>query len=405
MLTQQDTLTFERTVPGDPSDAFRAFTNNAALRDWLCNNAQVEARSGGPIYLWWNDGYYSSGTITDFSRDESLGFTWRGPNDPESSEARVTFTPQGEGRTLVSLTHSGIGSGPEWAESANRIKEIWADGLENLESILETGADLRILRRPMFGLNDADLLNPELAARLGVPAREGLWLGGVMEGYGAHKAGLRRDDVVVNLDGTDITGFPAFLAVLQRHRAGDRIPVTFYRGGEKQTATMELSSRPSADIPDSAEELASKARADYDAVNAELDKALEGVSEAEADFRPGPKQWNARENLAHLIGLDQDTQTWISSLIYDVDMPNPFQNNELTRLQAITSIYTTLPALVEELKRANTITVNMVSNLPPEMLKRKHLYNQLGQWMSSFAIHTREHISDIQKLIEQARSQ
>src|SRR5688572_24849107 len=149
MLTQQDTLTFERTVPGEAADAFRAFTNSAALRDWLCNNAQVEARKGGPIYLWWSDGYFSSGTITDFSRDESLGFTWRGPNDPASSEVRVTFTPQGEGGTLVSVTQSGIGSGPEWAESANRIKPLWHDALENLQSILETGTDLRISRRPM----------------------------------------------------------------------------------------------------------------------------------------------------------------------------------------------------------------------------------------------------------------
>jgi uncharacterized protein YndB with AHSA1/START domain len=405
MLTQQDTLTFERTVNAEPSDAFRTFTSNAALRDWICNNAQVEARKGGPYYLWWNDGYHSSGTITDYSRDESLGFTWRGPNDPASSEVRVTFTPQGEGRALVSITHSGIGTGPEWAGSADRIKQLWPDALENLESVIDTGTDLRISRRPMFGLNGGDVLNPELAARLGVPAKDGIWLGGLVEGYGAHNAGLRKDDVIVNLDGDEIDSFPAFLAVLQRHHAGDRIPVTFYRGGEKQTVTMELSSRPKADIPDSAEELAHKARADYDALNSEIEKALEGVSDAEADFRPGPKEWNAKENLAHLIGLDQDTQTWISSLIDDVDMPNPFHNNELTRLQAITSVYTTLPALVEELKRANAITVNLVAALPPAMLKHKHLYNQLGQWMSSFADHTREHISDIQRLVEQARSQ
>ncbi len=104
MLTkekQRQSITTERTIAVPPAAVYRAFTNEIALRDWLCNAASVDARPGGRIYLWWNDGYFSSGVYTDLDRNKSVTLTWRGPNDTLASEVRVTLTPHGEGGTLV----------------------------------------------------------------------------------------------------------------------------------------------------------------------------------------------------------------------------------------------------------------------------------------------------------------
>src|SRR4051794_17824013 len=186
MLTQEETLTFERTVQAEPAEVYRAFIKPSILRDWLCNVADVEPRPGGRAYFWWNDGYFSSGTYTELNKDENLAFTWRGPEDPTSSRVRVTIEPSGEGSgtSIVHITHEGIGSGVEWAGAADKMRKGWEDALENLQSVLETGIDLRFARRPMFGLNGGDALNPEAAARLGVPVKEGIWLGGLVEGLG-----------------------------------------------------------------------------------------------------------------------------------------------------------------------------------------------------------------------------
>src|SRR5256885_9926698 len=113
MLTQTDNLVFERTVKVAPPEAFRAFVNPPALRDWLCDAAQVDARNGGRIYLWWANGYYTSGVFTDFTRNETLSFTWRGPGDPEETVVSVTFAPDGEG-TAVTVAYEGIGTALEW---------------------------------------------------------------------------------------------------------------------------------------------------------------------------------------------------------------------------------------------------------------------------------------------------
>ena len=60
-----------------------AFTNQAAVRGWLCDNVQVAARENGRLYLHWNRGYYACGEFTALEPDTSLAFTW--PNTPTPS--------------------------------------------------------------------------------------------------------------------------------------------------------------------------------------------------------------------------------------------------------------------------------------------------------------------------------
>jgi uncharacterized protein YndB with AHSA1/START domain len=260
MLTQEATLQFTRTVQAAPAAVFRAFTTPSALRDWLCDAARVDPRSGGPIYLWWNDGYYTGGVFTAVVRDAELAFTWRGPQDPVTGQVHVALTPAGAG-TTVTVTHTAPDAGPESATAAAEIARRWEQSLENLQSLLETGVDLRIARRPIFGLDDAEPLTPELAARLGVPITEGLRLRGLIDGMGAQVAGLQRDDVLVQLGEYAITRYAALARALQHYQVGDRVPVVFYRGPQQQTLTMELSRRPQPDLPATPAALAGVMRA------------------------------------------------------------------------------------------------------------------------------------------------
>jgi uncharacterized protein YndB with AHSA1/START domain len=403
VLTQTRTQTFERTVPAAPKEVYRALTTNSALRDWLCNTADVDPRTGGRIYLWWDTGYYTAGVFTSVTRDASLAFTWRGPNDPEAAEVSIELSPQGEA-TGVTVTHSPSDSAHEGTESADKIKAIWESGLENLESILQSGVDLRFVRRPMFGLSGADMLTDELAAQLGVPVKEGMHLIALVEGMGAHNAGLQKHDVVVSLAGHDITNFQALTVALQSHQAGDKVPVVYYRGPDKHTVTMELVKRPAADIPETPEGVATVARTLYEQVDAEMDKVFEGATEAEAGYRPGPDEWNAREIVCHLMALERDTQMWITTLVEDVDILQAFHTNENVRIKSLAGAYPTIPALLAELKRNEALTIAMIEALPPEAVARKHLFRQISQWLTSFDIHTRQHIAEIANLLQAARS-
>lgn len=410
------TLTFERTIEAPQAEVFRALITPGSLRAWLCDTVHIDARKGGLIYLAWNDGYYSSGEFTDIVHGESLSFTWRGPGDAEPSLVHVTLDSDGSdaaGRgTNVSVTHSGIGverdTEPAGTPSSangvgtttfSDIRQGWSGALENLQSLLETGDDLRFTRRPMFGLNGGGNLNDDLIARLGVPVKEGIWIGSLIEGMGPQAAGLQKDDVVVRIGDQSVVNFPSFGAALQRHKAGDEVPVTFYRGPLEHTVTVKLSARPRPEYPKDKASLASAARDAYAALDAELDSILDGVADEAAERRTSNDQWSAKEVIAHLLAAERDIQTWITSMIEDAEIEQPFHSNTVERLRPMTQVYSPLPALVQELKRTEAITAEMVATLPDMVVERKNQYNQIATWMVTFADHHREHFGEIKELV------
>jgi uncharacterized protein YndB with AHSA1/START domain len=401
---QAQAITFDRDVAVAPNEVYRAFTNEIALQDWLSNAADIDPRIGGRIYIWWDKGYHSSGTYTALERGKTVAFTWRGPNDPTSTDVTVTLTPLGDDATHIQLTHSGLGPGEEWAQIAFQDKRGWESALENLQSILESGTDLRVSRRPMFGLSGGNNLDDKLAAKLGVPVSEGLWIGGLVDGLGAQKAGIQKDDVIVGFGGQPVTNFASFAAALQSHRAGDQVDVDFYRGSEKRTVTMQLSERPAPNLPPTHDALLEGLQTSFAELNAELEAALEGVTEQEAAHRSADDEWNIKEILAHLITSEQGNQGWTYAVVEDLDTNAPFYSNDHGRMKAFVSVHDTIPALLDQLKRTQAVTVAQVAAIPPEAQAHKHQYNLLVGWLTAFQTHFREHIAEIQALAQAARA-
>jgi putative serine protease PepD len=67
----------------------------------------------------------------------------------------------------------------------------------------------------------------------------------ILPGTPAAKGGLHAGDVVTKLDGQSITGEADLSSVIDSKKPGDRMTVTYVRGGKTATATVTLTSRPS----------------------------------------------------------------------------------------------------------------------------------------------------------------
>ena len=377
------TLKFKRTVNVPPAEVSRAFMHATALRDWLCDAAQTDPHPGGRLYLWWNTGFYANGQFTALAPGKKLAFTWHGRGEPEPSRVQVSLAVKKAG-TVVTVTHSGIGANKKWAATIAEIEQGWQTGLENLQSVLETGVDLRLARRPRLGILVGDF-SPEIAAQLGVPVKQGIRLEGTFEETGARSAGLQKDDVIVKLGGRKAVDFPTLTCALQGHAAGDKVKMEFYRGPEKKSVTMELSRRPLPDVPPTAADLAQIVRQSYAALAAERAKFFEGVSEAEAAHRPDANTWNLNETVAHFIACERDFQSWLADMLNDnvVGDSLEFRPNVTARLAPIVARYPTLPALLEELKRSSEETVTLIAALPPEFVaRRRHLYYRIASWIT-----------------------
>lgn len=292
---------------------------------------------------------------------------------------QVTFKAKGEG-TVVTVSHSGVGSGAKWAGTVHGITHGWPSGLENLKSVLETGIDLRFACRPRLGIF-IDEFNPEIARKIGVPVKDGIRLAGTADGSGARVAGLQKDDVIVKFAGKSVN--PVMLGkVVPNYKAGDKVPVVFYRGSEKKAVSLELSRFPIPEVPSTATELAEAVRKNYVELNAEFEKAPEGVTEAEADHKAG-SEWSVKELIAHFIAGERDFQSWVADMLNDTPVEDylEFRPNVNERLRAVVDRFKTVPALLDEMKRAQGETVALLAALPPVFVARKHLYRRAATWM------------------------
>ena len=395
-------LTFSQEIQATPTAVYYALTNGVALREWLCTTSQVATRVGGRFYLWWQQGYWATGEFLELVPEQKVVCSWQGRL--ETAVTRVTFTLEPtDGGTNLTLVHSELPAGEDAAEMRQGLKEGWEAGLANLKSVLETGLDKRLYDQAFLGILIAGLVTAEQASEMGIDAEGGVRLNGTMAGTGAAAAGLAGEDIIVDMGGSATKDFPTLQAAIRPYRSGDSVKVTYYRAGERKQAVMTLSTRPIPEIPQTPAALAEALSALYAELDAQLDEAVAGVTEAEADYRPTDDSWNAKELLAHLITTERGVQMGAATQITDGNLDG-FPNNPAAWVRSITAVYPTLPEIVALWKRTEAESVALVANLPEAVVARKATYHHIGnQFLYGLPGHTRAHIAEIQALLETAK--
>jgi membrane-associated protease RseP (regulator of RpoE activity) len=291
----------------------------------------------------------------------------------------------------------------EWVPIISEFKSGWEIAMENLQSVLETGQDLRILRRPMLGIYGGEDITEDLAAQLNIPVKKGSRIGGVVEGMGAQAVGLQSGDVIIKLDEKTIENGQGLISAIQQHRAGDIVTVVFYRGGDEKKVQLQLSTRQIPEVPKTPAGLAEMARKIYAENDAELEKCFEGVNEQAAGHRPAPKEWSAKEVLAHLILSERG---FFNQIVDTISGEEPwydgFGGNISAPLSAIISVFPSVSDLLQELKRAEAVTLALLAALPPEFAAHKNKYWKLGITIPVIGVHTREHLDQIKAALKSA---
>ncbi len=400
MKSDAPSLRFEKIINAPVKEVYGVFTRQSGITAWLCNMASIDMKSQTRLYLWWDSGYYACGEFTKVVPEKELIFTWLGREDPGKTRVRVTFKAIEAGTHLV-IEHRGMKDTPKWKASFDQIKHGWELALNNLVCILETGQDLRIVNRPMMGINIGDF-SPEIAEKIGVPVTQGVLIEATIEGMGAQQYGLQKNDVLVEAEGKSVTGFHSLTSILLAKKAGDKINISFYRGPKKLSGILELSLRPVPDIPATATELAQVCFEIYEQGDQALELALNGVSDVEASFKNTPGDWSAKEVLAHLIHGERDWQFAIQKWLIG-EVPSDGTNQD-SRVRATVIAYPTVADLLLELKRSEIESVAMLRNLPEDFLAQKFSFWVMAYQQLQFKAHTDEHVAQIKAAVAASRS-
>jgi uncharacterized protein YndB with AHSA1/START domain len=393
------TVKLEKFIKAPASEVYRYFTSSTALRDWMCDVATSDPHPGGHLYLCWPGDFYSSGEYLQLEKDKSVSFTWFGRGEPRKTRVEVRLNQQKDG-TLLKLSHREIGKGRKWAEIAKVFEIQWRNSFENLASVLENGADLRIIRRPMLGIIIDDY-NAEIAAKLGVPVEYGTRLSDLVDGMGAQKAGLQKDDVIIAVDGHELTTGTTLASVMSSKHAGDVVELVFYRGPDKQTAKMTLSGRPIPPIPASGLDLSKQVEPIYKQFEQEIDEILKGASETACAHEPSPSEWSANDVLAHLIHSELGWQNAASEIIGGTEASyDDFGGNIQARIDGTVSIFRTKDDLLKELKNHDAETINMLAYIPAEFLSHKGRFWKLTYQAHQNIYHQQLHLEQMRLAIQ-----
>jgi serine protease Do len=108
---------------------------------------------------------------------------------------------------------------------------------------------LRRGERPERGYIGVSLqpLDESVAAALGVPRTRGELIRGVTPGGAAERAGIRQGDVIVRVAGREVTEDESLAYLVSQQPIGSRVPIELIRNGQRQTVTVAIAQRPTAE--------------------------------------------------------------------------------------------------------------------------------------------------------------
>ena len=182
----------------------------------------------------------------------------REPNGAYIDEAIQTdaaINPGNSGGPLMNWHGEVIGINTMILSNVGQNAGIgFAIPINTAKAVLNDLVTLGRVRRPALGVRTIPI-SPELANEIGLPADHGLLIVQVTPGGSADQAGLRAGteraylgnipimlggDLIVAIDGEDISGEEDLSQMMNNHRAGDTVKITIYRGKRKLDVNVAL---------------------------------------------------------------------------------------------------------------------------------------------------------------------
>ena len=126
-------ITLERHINASPEHVFSFFTSSERWSEWQGRATTIEPMVGGVYRMTAPNGGVASGVVLELIPHRLIVFTWGWEDHPTvppgSSTVRIELEPA-EGKTIVTLTHSGLPS-----DETGLHRMGWDHYLARLEAI------------------------------------------------------------------------------------------------------------------------------------------------------------------------------------------------------------------------------------------------------------------------------
>ena len=185
----------------------------------------------------------------------------RGPQGGQIENAIQTdaaINPGNSGGPLLNSRGEVIGINSMIATGNQGVEQSAGVGfaipIDTVKAVLADFQKFGHSRRPSLGIVSLPI-GPELAQQMGLPADAGVLVQKVVPGGPAQQGGLKGGtesaylgnmqillggDLIVGIDGKDVTTAEDIADQMDHHQAGDVVTVTFYRGRKRMTVKLTL---------------------------------------------------------------------------------------------------------------------------------------------------------------------
>lgn len=149
-------------------------------------------------------------------------------NPGNSGGALVNTRGDLVGINTAIITRSGRYEGYSFAVPSNLAHKVVRDL-----------RDFGRVQRGVLGVGIEELTN-QLVQELGISSSEGVFVNRVTSEGGAYKAGMRRGDVIVKVNGNKVRSMPELQEMVARYRPGNKLSVEYLRDGKLEKAQVIL---------------------------------------------------------------------------------------------------------------------------------------------------------------------
>ncbi len=164
-------------------------------------------------------------------RIESFIQTDAAVNPGNSGGALVNTKGELVGINTAIITQSGRYEGYSFAVPSNLALKV----IHDLR-------DFGMVQRGLLGVF-IENLNDHAAKSLGLKTLDGVLITRITPGSGAEDAGLRRNDVILSINGVKTKTMPEMQEQVGRYRPGNTLKIEYWRQGKRRTATVLLKDR------------------------------------------------------------------------------------------------------------------------------------------------------------------
>ncbi len=152
-------------------------------------------------------------------------------NPGNSGGALVNVQGKVLGINSAIASPTGVYAGYGFAIPANLAKKV-------AEDLIQYG----VVQRGVLGVM-IRTVTADLAKEKELDLLQGVYVDSLLENSAAAKAGIKKGDVIVKADGTDILTSSELQEVIARHRPGEVVPIVVNRFGKEKTFEVTLNNR------------------------------------------------------------------------------------------------------------------------------------------------------------------